>query len=202
MRLDRCCLSRAYVRRIVHESATAAGLPAEVVDERLAVRQPIVQPELEAWALGERLELEPPDLALPDQNGVEWALRDLTGKVVVLKFWASWCGPCRAEFPHLVKLLEKYEDDPEVEFLTVATEGSPREDVNKLFSENGYTFPVLFDDEGKGANFEILAWPTTLFLDPDGLIQSRREGFYEDGYERQTVIRIDALRPGAVRSSL
>ncbi len=183
-------------RRTAEEAATAAGLTGDAVDERLAVRQPIVQAELERRALGERLEREAPDLALADQHGVEWALRDLTGKVVVLKFWATWCGPCIAEFPHFVKLLEKYEEDDEVVFLTVATAGSPRDGVAELLSENGYIFPVLLDDEGKAVDFEILGYPTTFFLDPDGLIQYRREGFDGQGYEHQTAIRIDALRAG------
>ncbi len=181
-------------RGTAEEAATAAGLPTDVVDERLAVRQPIVQAELEARALGNRLEREPPHLALPDQHGVQWALSELGGKVVVLKFWATWCGPCLAEFPHFVELLEKYEDDDGVVFLTVATAGSPRDEVAQLLSEEGYTFPVLLDDEGKAVDFEILGYPTTLFLDPDGLIQYRREGFEEEGYEHQTAIRIDALR--------
>ena len=189
-------------RRTADEGAAAAGLPVEVVDERLAVRQPIVQAELEARALGERLELKPPDLALPDQNGVEWALRDLTGKVVVLKFWTLWCGHCRAELPHFVELLEQYEGDDEVAFFTVATADSPRAEVKEFLAENGYAFPVLFDDEGRNLDFEVSAYPSTFFLDPDGLIQFRHEGFSEDGYERQTAIRVDALRPDAVRSPL
>ncbi|MYE07051.1 MAG: TlpA family protein disulfide reductase [Chloroflexi bacterium] len=189
-------------RRAADEAAATAGLPAEVVDERLAARQPIVQAELEARDLGERLELKAPDLALADQNGVEWTLRDLTGKVVVLKFWTLWCGHSRAELPHFVELLEKYQGDDEVAFLTVATAGSPRADVNEFLSENGYAFPVLFDDEGRNLDFEVSAYPTTFFLDPDGLIQFRHEGFSEDGYERQTNIRIEALRLGAVRGSL
>ena len=184
-------------RRTADEAAAAAGLPPEVVDERLAVREPIVQAELEARALGQRLELRPPDLALPDQNGFERTFRDLSGKVVVLKFWTLWCGYSLAELPHFVKLLEQYEGDDEVAFLTVATAGSPRADVNAFLSENGYAFPVLFDDEGRNLDFEVSGYPTTFFLDPDGLIQFRREGFQEDGYERQTAIRIDALRPDA-----
>ena len=189
-------------RRAAEEAAVSAALPAEVVDERLAVRQPIVQAELEARDLGERLELRAPDLALPDQNGFERTLRDLTGKVVVLKFWTLWCEHSRAELPHFVGLLETYEGDEEVAFLTVATAGSPRAAVNEFLAESGYAFPVLFDDEGGNLDFEVSGYPTTFFLDPDGLIQFRREGFYEDGYERQTAIRIDALRPGAARSSL
>lgn len=183
-------------RRTAEEAAEAAGLPVEAVDERLAVRQPIVEAELEARTRGARLEREPPDLALPDQHGVRWALRDLTGKVVVLKFWATWCGPCLEEFPHFVELLEKFEGDDEVVFVTVATAGSSRDGVAQLLSNNGYTFPVLLDDEGQAIDFEIIGYPTTFFLDPDGLIQYRREGFEEDGYEHQTAIRIDALRVG------
>lgn len=183
-------------RGTAEEAAGAAGLPVEAVDERLAVRQPIVEAELEARALGARLELEPPDLALPDQHGTHWALRDLSGKVVILKFWATWCGPCLEEFPHFVELLEKYEGDDEVVFLTVAGAGSSRDGVAQLLATNGYTFPVLLDDEGRAVDFKVLAWPTTFYLDPDGLIQYRREGFEEDGYEHQTAIRIDALRAG------
>ena len=181
-------------RRTAEEAAEAAGLSVEAVDERLAVRQPIVEAELEARTLGARLERQSPELALPDQHGVRWALEDLTGKVVVLKFWAIWCGPCHEEFPHFVQLLEKYEDDDDVVFLTVATAGSSRDGVAQLLSNNGYTFPVLLDDEGQAIDFEITGYPTTFFLDADGRIQYRREGFEEDGYEHQTAIRIDALR--------
>lgn len=78
--------------------------------------------------------------------------------------------------------------------LTVATAGSSRDGVAQLLSNNGYTFPVLLDDEGQAIDFEIIGYPTTFFLDPDGLIQYRREGFEGDGYEHQTAIRIDALR--------
>ena len=181
-------------RGAAEEAATAAGLSAVVVEERLAARGPLVRAERERRALGERLERAAPGLVLSDQNDVEWRLGDLTGKVVVLRFWATWCGHSLAELPHFAGLVEKYEGDEGVTFLTVATAGSPREAVNQLLSENGYTFPVLFDDEGGAQDFEILGYPTTFYLDPDGLIQYKRQGFVEAGYERETTIRIDALR--------
>ena len=180
-------------RGAAEEAAAAAGLSPGVVGARLDVRRPIVAAEQARRAVGERIEREAPDLALADQNGVGWRLGDLTGKVVVLKFWATWCVPCLAEFPHFVKLVEKYEGDDEVVFLTVATE-STRAGVNDILAKNGYTFPVLFDDGEHMIDFGISAFPTTLYLDPDGVIQFKREGFWEDDYERQTSMLIDALR--------
>ena len=189
-------------RRAAEEAAATAGLSPDAVAARLDVRRPIIAAEQARRAIGERLEREAPDLALADQYGVEWRLSDLTGKVVVLKFWATWCGPCLAEFPHYVKLLEKYEGDDEVVFLTVATQGSARAGVHDILTENAYTFPVLFDDGGYAIDFGIGALPTTLYMDPDGVIQFKREGFGEDGYERQTSVLIDALKsPGAEATS-
>ena len=181
-------------RRAAESAATAAGLSVDVVDQQLAAQRPLVQAERERRALGNRLGLTAPELVLPDQHGVEWRLSDLAGKIVVLKFWATWCGPCLAEFPYFVKLLEKYEEDEEVAFLTVASAGSAPEGVNEILSENGYTFPVLIDTQGSALDFEILGYPTTIYLDPEGLIQFKRTGFDEADYERQTSIRIDALR--------
>ena len=188
-------------RRAAEEAATAAGMSVDVVAERLAEQRPVVEAERERRALGDRLALEAPELALPDQHGIEWRLGDLVGKVVVLKFWATWCGPCLAEFPHFVELLEKYENDDEVIFLTVASAGSTPETVGEILSESGYTFPVLLDTGGSALDFGVLGYPTTFYLDPDGVIQLKRTGFDADGYERQTSVRIDALRRSRTEDS-
>ncbi len=188
-------------RPAAEEAATRARLPVDVVAERLSVRRPIVQAAREQKALSELMEWEAPELVLSDQNGVEWRLSDFAGKVVVLKFWAHWCGASRAELPHFGKLLEKYDGDEGVVFLTVATLGSTPAGVRGMLAEHGYTFPVLIDDEGRAVDFGITAIPRTFYVDAGGVIQFKQEGFDEVDYERQTAIRIDRLRRAGTAAS-
>ena len=196
--VDAIAFGGSDFRSLAEEAAAATGLSPEAIDEtvdrRLAVRRPAVEEERVRRELGARLEREAPDFAIRDQNGVEWRLGDLAGKIVVLKFWATWCGPCLAEFPQFTELLGKYEGDDEVVFLTVATAGSPRDEVARMIEENGYAFPVLFDERGLALDFEIRGYPTTLYLDGTGTIQYKRQGFRPAGYESGVARRIDALR--------
>ena len=182
------------LRPLAERAAEAAGLPPEAVDERLAVRRPMVEAEMAETTLGERLDRRAPELALEDQRGVAWRLSDLAGKVLVLKFWATWCPPCLAEFPDLVRSLEAYEGDEDVVFLTIVTADSPRSEVEALLAEEGYTFPVLFADAGLALDFEILAYPTTLYVDPGGVIRFLEQGYRPAGYAELMRSRIDALR--------
>lgn len=101
-------------------------------------------------------------------------LSDFRGKVVVLNFWASWCGPCRIEMPSLEALWQRYKNEGLV-VLTVnrTNSGSETRDKARGYVEGeGFTFPVVFDARGRlGLMYSINLIPTTYILDKNGVIR-------------------------------
>lgn len=122
-----------------------------------------------------------PDFTLTDQFGNEQKLSDYKGKVVFLNFWATWCGPCKAEMPDIQALYEKYgENAKDLVILGVAnpkTEDNPQnnektiEGVTAFMKENGYTYPVPMDTTGDVlVQYYISAFPTTFMIDRQGRV--------------------------------
>lgn len=136
----------------------------------------------------EMLKEQAPDFSLVDQGGKTVTLSSLRGKVVVLDFWATWCGPCRQSFPGMQQTVNKYANDPEVEFLFIDTQesgGDYKERVDKLMKESNYTFHVLFDEmkDKKKAMVDQYgdgAIPTKIVIDKEGYIRFRSSGSYAD----------------------
>ncbi|WP_416176315.1 cytochrome c biogenesis protein CcdA [Clostridium sp.] len=129
-------------------------------------------------------ESEAPNFELVDQYGNTHNLSDYRGKVVFLNFWATWCPPCRAELPNIEKVYKEYKNNTkDVIILGVVApnlgrEGS-REDIKKFLKENGYTFPVLFDDGSIMYKYGIGAFPTTFIIDKNGRIYEGISGGLE-----------------------
>lgn len=115
-----------------------------------------------------------PEFTLPDLDGKPVTLSNLKGKVVVLNFWATWCGPCRAEMPEF----QRYFNSHKEEFYLLAINCSePQGKVNAFCKEFGYTFPVLLDEDGAIQKlYGIQAYPTTFVIDPSGIVLSVRSG--------------------------
>jgi thiol-disulfide isomerase/thioredoxin len=132
-----------------------------------------------------------PDFKLKDLQGNTVSLSALKGKVVVVDFWATWCGPCLASFPAMQLVVNKYKDSSDVVFLFVDTwESQAKEkeriaEVTSIIKESKVNFRVLLDEKRKGKadeydvalkySAEII--PTKFVIGKDGNIKFRTVGF-------------------------
>ncbi len=122
-----------------------------------------------------------PQFTLTDLEGKNVSLADLKGKVVVVDFWATWCGPCKASFPAMQKAVNKYKDNKDVVFLFVntwQTELDKKKNAEDFIKETKYTFHVLLDTENKVvADFKVSGIPTKFVIDKNGNIKFNVVGF-------------------------
>jgi len=119
-------------------------------------------------------ELKPaPDIVLDIVEGGKLKLSDLRGKVVVVNFWATWCPPCRKEFPSLARVRKRFKS-AEFEVLAV----NVGEDPDMVFSFTGTTeFPVLFDRDSKAiGSWPVKGLPTTFLVDRAGRLALKAVG--------------------------
>ena len=118
-----------------------------------------------------------PDFKLRDLNGEYLSLSDLRGSPVILNFWATWCGPCRIEMPHLQQIYEEWQDRGLVLLSINLRETS--DDVAEFMQTNNLSFPVLLDTDGSVAEeYRVTGIPPTFFIDIDGIIQASRVGSF------------------------
>ncbi len=130
-----------------------------------------------------------PDFALKADSGRNLRLREMRGQVVMLNFWATWCGPCREEMPKLEQLHRKYGKTGFV-LLGINIDDKPANAVG-MAKKLGVTFPILFDkDKQVSKLYKVDAMPSTLLIDRDGKTRYLHRG-YKPGYETtyQTQLR-------------
>ena len=127
---------------------------------------------------------------------LEKRMESLKGHPVVVNQWASWCGPCRHEFPFFARAVRRHGD--RVAFLGVDYLDS-RDAAEAFLDELPPGFPSIFDKDGKAARAigAGRAMPTTLFIGPEGEIRHRKLGGYADAAELEADIRRHALRSAA-----
>jgi peroxiredoxin len=108
-----------------------------------------------------------PDFTLKSSNGENIKLSELRGQVVLINFWASWCGPCRQEMPELNKLYEKYK---KLGFIILGVNVEEDETAAlRIIEEDKIGFPVLFDSENKVSKlYNVDAMPTTVLVARNG----------------------------------
>ncbi|PID82873.1 MAG: hypothetical protein CSB15_01335 [Clostridiales bacterium] len=122
-------------------------------------------------------------------DGKEINLNEYLGKKpIIIKFFASWCGPCRHEIPELKKINDEYEKKGLKVLAVNLTNGDKLENVKALIAENKVKFPVLLDESGKVAiSYSIRSIPVNIFIDKNGIIKNRSEGMLTfDSYKKFT----------------
>ena len=142
-----------------------------------------------------------PTFTLKDTEGKIVSLDSLKGKIVILDFWATWCGPCKRSFPAMQQAVNKYKNDPDVVFLFIDTWehiDDPLPPVKDYIKDNKYTFQVLMDlkDPDTKVNkvvtsFKVTGIPTKFILDKNGAIVYRLTGF--SGGDDAAVQEISAM---------
>ncbi|MBI5916059.1 MAG: TlpA family protein disulfide reductase [Bacteroidetes bacterium] len=127
------------------------------------------------------IETDAPGFALRNLKGEEVSLEGLRGKVLVVDFWATWCGPCKASFPAMQTAVNKFANRTDVEFLFIDTWEKAEDKVKNaadFIASKSYTFNVLMDEKDEVvAKFGVSGIPTKFVVDRNGKIRFKTVGF-------------------------
>ena len=128
-----------------------------------------------------------PDFTLKSLSGENLKLSELRGQVVLVNFWASWCGPCRQEMPLLDEMYQRYQKLG-FTILGVNVEQDAAA-AQAMLKESPVHFPVLFDPQSTASKlYNLNAMPTTVLVDRSGNVRYLHQGYmpgYEQTYQQQ-----------------
>lgn len=136
-----------------------------------------------------QLQQPAPDFVLKSQGGENLRLSEQRGQVILLNFWASWCGPCREEIPMLNTLHKRYE---KLGFQVMGINIDKRRDAAKrMMQDFQIAYPVLFDSQqGISKLYGVDAMPSTVIIDRDGIVRAVHRGYKK----RYDAIYMDEIR--------
>ena len=168
----KAALKNIYVKEKGSDTGYAAYLTNLEEEAKIARRAEIAKGMINEPA---------PAFALKDFEGNSVSLASLKGKVVVVDFWATWCGPCIASMPGMKKAQDKYKGNPNVKFLFVDTwekVDNKLQNAKDFMTKKGYDFHVLLDTEDNVvSDFKVSGIPTKFIVDGKGNIRFKAVGF-------------------------
>jgi thiol-disulfide isomerase/thioredoxin len=145
--------------------STSAEVPAAIFDDasRPATIELVADPAIL------------PALTMQTLDGRVLTNDDLRGKVTLVNFWATWCGPCRAEIPDLIKLQDRYPD--QLQIIGVSTDEGPTQVVSDFATQFGINYPIVMSTPELNRAFPgVMALPTSFIVDPDGRVVQTHVG--------------------------
>jgi len=163
----------ALMLKQLHEIYKKLNIPDSEFEKIMQTSSTLINKKMKEEVIAKFGDTKEINFILTNLKGENIKLSDYKGKVVVLDFWATWCGPCRASFPNMQELVNEYKNK-DVAFFFIATwqEGKPnaiKDEVSKFITDNKYTFNVLFDyNNDIVAKYKIKGIPTKIVIDKNG----------------------------------
>lgn len=136
-----------------------------------------------------------PSFSYTDENNDSQSIENLKGKVVMINFFATWCGPCLKELPHVqTEIFDKYKDDSNFKLLIFGREHS-QDEVEKFKNLKGYSFPIYGDPERKiYSKFASNFIPRNFIVDENGKIIYSSIGFNDQDFSELKKIIAEELK--------
>ncbi len=135
-----------------------------------------------------------PELTMQTLDGRTITSEDLRGKVTLVNFWATWCGPCRAEIPDLIRLQERYPDD--LQIIGVSEDEGPTGIVERFAAQFGINYPIVMTTPELDRAFPgVMALPTSFIVDPDLRVVRTHVGLVNPGILEQEARFLAGIDP-------
>lgn len=168
-------------------SRDKSGNEATLEIELTTPPPPYIPPPISAVEIGPEIGKRAPDFTLPTLDGKQLSLSQFRGKKVIVNFWQSSCSACRTEVPYIQAVYNRWSRDDLV--ILAVSVGERTAFVQSFVDRQGLTFPVLLDsDEAVSKTYQVPSYPTTFFINADGIIKKMKDGRFSGESEIEDML--------------